>query len=93
MDASESVKTASTASNIGKELNVSEKEINGLAEAVGELYDKLSPISLRTDDKATGEGAQPDKARCEVDSAIHSINCRIGRQTERIRAMITDLQV
>ena len=94
MDPSEGAKASSTASNIGKELNVSEKELNCLSEAVGELHDKLSLISLRHDEKAKADPeSQVDKVRCEVDSAIHSINCRISQQTEQLRAMITELQV
>ena len=90
----DSERTGSATRNIGKELNASEKELNGLSEAVGELFDRLGPISLRRDEKAKAEtGPQPDKVRCEVDSAIYSINCRISLYTEKLRVMITELQL
>ena len=92
MEPCESVRADST-SDLGKELNVSEKELASLSEAVGELNVKLNPISLRSDVKTEQEEAPPDRQRCDIDSAIHSINCRISQQTERIRAMISELKI
>lgn len=92
MEPCESAKTDST-SDLGKELNVSEKELASLSEAVGELNVKLNPISLRSSVNAEQGGAQPDRERCDIDAAIHSINCRISQQTERIRVMISELKI
>ena len=92
MEQCESAKTDS-ASDLGKELNVSEKELASLSEAIGELNVKLNPISLRLCEATVKGPVQPDKARCDIDAAIHSINCRISQQTERIRTMISELKI
>ena len=91
----DSKRTGSATRNIGKELNVSEKELSGLLEVIGELHDRLSPISLRPDEKVGFEALsdKPDKACCDVEAAICSINRRISQQAERLKAMITELQV
>lgn len=80
-------------SNVTKEINQADTELGHLTGAIDGLISRLKPVLLPEEAVEKAEVGQPDKQRCEIDSAIQSIHQRIQRQTNRIERTTNELQI
>ena len=80
--------------NIGAELAAMEKIVALLSETLAELKQRIQPVSLPSEEpEISTVSKQPDRPRCEVDTAIQVFNYRLSEQTNSARRMIEELQI